>query len=227
MVPLIWMRLSWTVYPENWNTPVIGSSRDRGGSDAQPVIQTGVMMSEIRKMAKLAGVEGIENTADQAEYDEFVGDATEKWAMEGEGYSLLKGSVVYLRELKRYCYKRNPHNKYNKFIGSLNSIIRHLDGLIMGSHVYENEIDQFTFLQYANIRAKCEWLKTIPDTTRVRISLTSIMGADVAYSGFLGRLPPLDINGREPKNFLNGKCLYDIFKSKNDVNLIPVTTKEM
>ena len=79
-----------------------------------------VMMSEIRKMAKAAGVEGIENTADQAEYDEFVGDATEKWAMEGEGYSLLKGSVVYLRELKRYCYKRNPHNKYNKFIGSLN-----------------------------------------------------------------------------------------------------------
>jgi len=149
-----------------------------------------VMMQEINKMAKAAGVEGIVDTKDQSEYDQFIEEETEKWALEGEGMILLKGAVVVLQELKRYCYKRNPHNRYNKFIGSLNSVVRHLDALIAGSHVKENEIDAFTYLQYAKIRAHCTWCLSIPDTTEVRIRRLALVDkADVPWH--LDQPPPL------------------------------------
>ena len=185
------------------------------------------MMREINKMAKAAGVEGIETSTDQTEYDEFVGDATEKWVLEGEGYTLFKGAVWYLSELKRYCYKRNPHNKFNKFVGSINSVVRHLDMLIIGTHVHENEIDRFTFLQYCNIRAYCEWCLSREHTTKVRIRRTGYIGADISLGNVEGKPLTLFVDGNEPRDFLGGKRFYDLWKSKNAVNLRPVMAKEM
>ena len=195
-----------------------------------------VMMGEIRKMAKAAGVEGIENTQDQEEYDQFVEEETVKWATEGRGLTLLKYAVIYLSELKRYAYNRNPHNKFNKFIGSLNSIIRHLDGLIMGTHVFPNEIDEKTYMQYANIRAKCEWSINEPHTTRVKISMRGMIGADFAYGQNVIFKPfYYTVNGNEPRSYIGfdaddsegpiGNRHYDLWKSKNDVDLIPVPPK--
>lgn len=194
---------------------------------AYSLFDANVMMREIRKMAKKTGVEGIEDTKDTNEYDEWVGDAARNWALEGEGYDLLKNAVLHLSELKRYCPKREPHRKVNKFVGALNTVVRHLDMLIIGTHVFENEIDRFTFLQYANIRAHCEWLMTRPHTARVKIKMTSVIGAADSYTGFEARLPALDIDGKEPRGFLNGKCYFDLWKSKNYVNLIPVASKEV
>lgn len=186
-----------------------------------------VMMQEIHKMAKAGGVQGIEGSKDRGEFEEFIADATVKWALEGEGFLLFKDAVIYLSELKRYCPKRNPGNRFNKFVGSVNSVLRHLDALMVGTHVFENEIDRFTFVQYANIRAQCTWLLSIPDTTEVRITMTSIIGASAAYSGFSGKLRPLRINGKEPRGFLADKCFYDLWRSKSIDNLMPVGTKEM
>jgi len=185
------------------------------------------MMREINNMAKAAGVEGIENSADQNEYDEFVGDATQKWVLEGEAYTLFKGAVWYLSELKRYCPKRNPHNKFNKFVGSINSIVRHLDMLVIGTHVYENEIDRFTFLQYAQIRAYCEWCMVREHTTKVRIRRTGYIGADISLGNVEGKPLILFVDGNAPRDFLGGKRFYDLWKSKNAVNLRPVMAKEM
>jgi len=187
----------------------------------------GVMMQEINKMAKAAGVEGITASNDRKEYDEFIEEATKDWALEGEGYVLLKDSVLYLSELKRYCYKRNPHNKFNKFIGSINSVVRHLDMLVIGTHVYENEIDKYTYLQYANIRAKCSWCVSREHTAKVRVGMTGIIGADFAFGGVLYELPPLYIDGDAPRSCLDGKSFFDIFQSKSMSNLKPVSTKEM
>jgi len=187
-----------------------------------------VMMDEINKMAKVAGVEGITETQDEKEYDEFIEEAVPDWALEGEGYVLLKGAVIHLSELKRYCHNRNPHNRFNKFVGSLNTIVRHLDALLRGTHTYPNEIDEKSFMQYANIRSRCEWCVTEPHTTKVKITLRGIIGADFAYGGNI-LLKPFYyyVNGNEPRSFLDGKRLYDIYKTKSMVNLKPVLRKEM
>ena len=187
-----------------------------------------VMMQEINKMAKAAGVEGITESKDEKEYDEFIGEAVSDWVLEGEGYILFKGAVIHLSELKRYCHKRNPHNRFNKFVGSLNTVVRHLDGLIIGTHTYPNEIDEFTFMQYANIRAHCEWCVSEPHTTKAKISLRGIIGANFAYgSNILLKPFYYFVNGMEPHSFLDGEGFYKLYKSKSMVNLKPVLSKEM
>ena len=197
-----------------------------------------VMMQQINKMAKEAGVEGITASKDQKEYDEFIGEAVSDWVLEGEGYILFKGAVIHLSELKRYCPKRNPMNRFNKFVGSLNTVVRHLDALIIGTHTYANEIDEFTFMQYANIRAKCEWSVSEPHTTKATISLRGIIGADFAYGKNI-LLKPFyyTVNGNEPHSFVGfdadtsqgpvGDRFYDLYKTKSMVNLKPVLKKEM
>jgi len=210
-----------------FNRPILLDFLPKRAFGPYSLFDANIMMREIRKMAKKTGVEGIENAVDRDEYEEWVGEATRDWALEGEGYDLLRNAVLVLSELKRYCPKREPHRKVNKFIGALNTVVRHLDMLIIGTHVFENEIDRFTFMQYANIRAHCEWLMTRPHTTRVSITMTSVIGAADSYTGFVGRLPPLDIDGKAPREFLGGECFFKLWRSKNYVNLIPVASKEV
>ncbi len=185
-----------------------------------------IMMREINKMSKLAKVQGIETSVDQKEYDEFIGDATVKWALEGEGESILKGAVLYLSELKRYCPNREPMNRFNKFIGSINSIWRHLDLLVIGTHVFPREIDRFTYLAYAKLRATCSWSITKPSTADVTIARGAFIGPDCVYN-VEGRPLTLHVEGKEPRGWLGGKCYFDLYKSKNYVNLKPVLRKEM
>lgn len=196
-----------------------------------------VMAQEIERMAAASGVAGIDKSQDPNEFKEFIDDAVADWALEGAGMSLLKNAVLVLSELKRYCNKRKPHNKFNQFVGALNTVVRHLDMLIIGTHVHENEIDRFTFMQYANIRVKCERLKTVLHTTRAHITLSSLFSADEVYSGFTGMLAPMDIDGAQERSFIGfdadlslgpiDKRFYGLWKSKNFVNLKPVMSSEM
>ena len=185
-----------------------------------------VMMREINKMAKLAGVEGIGQSADVKERDEFVGEATRKWALEGEGETLLQGAVLYLSELKRYCYNRLPHNPFNRFIGSINSVWRHLDLLVIGTHVLPHEIDKYTYLSYAKIRAKCSWCVSRPYTSQVTISRGAFAEANNVFM-VEGRPLTIYVDGNEQREWLNGKKFFDLYLTKNKVNLKPVVRKEM
>ena len=211
-----------------FNRPILFDEPPKKGFGEYIPFDANVMMKEIRKMAKKAGVEGIEGTKDQEEYDQFVEQETVKWATEGEGHMLLKNAVLYLAELKRYCPKREPHNRFNRFIGSLNTIVRHMDMLIMGTHVFPNEIDEYTYMQYANIRTKCEWCVSEPHTTKAKVSMQGMIGADFAYGSNIVLKPfYYYVNGKEPRSSLNGEGFFTLFQSKNFVNLIPVAPKEV
>lgn len=184
------------------------------------------MMFEINKMAKAAKVEQIENSADPKEQDEFITETTRKWATEGEGETLLKGSILYLSELKRYCYNRNPHNKFNKFIGSINSVWRHLDLLVIGTHILPHEIDKYTYLSYSKIRAKCTWSISQPHTTIVTVTRGAFAMADNVFMAE-GKPMIIRVDGNEPRPFLNGRRFFDLYLTKNMVNLKPVLSKSM
>lgn len=183
-----------------------------------------VMSQEIDKMAKKSGVENIDQSADKKEFDDFIQQETVKWATEGEGEVLLKNGVLYLSELKRYCYNRNPHNRFNKFVGSICSVWRHLDLLIIGTHVFKHEIDRFTYLAYTNHWAKCSWSLTSPDTTDVTVRQGAFIGATDVYH--IEGLPSIwHVDGNKPWNWLGGKRFYDLYNTKNMVNLRPVARK--
>lgn len=183
------------------------------------------MMNEINKMAKMSGVEKIAQSKDEAELGEFAEDASKKW-VENEGEVMLKGSILYLSELKRYCYNRNPHNPFNKFIGSICTVWRHLDILILGTHVLRHEIDRYTYLSYVSHWAKCSWSLTRPHTTDVKISRGAFIGANDVYN-VEGKSLVLHVDGAKPRPFLGGHSFFDLYHTKNMVNLKPVIRKDM
>ena len=185
-----------------------------------------VMMQEIEKMAKLAGTDYITtDKGKQKEQSEFVEDISKKW-VEGQGEVLLKGSVLYLSELKRYCYNRNPHNPFNKLIGSICTVWRHLDLLVIGTHVQKHEIDQYSFLEYVTHWAKCSWSLTRPHTADVVVTRGAFIGANAVYD-VTAKPVVLHVDGNKPRNILGGKRFYDVYHTKNMVNLKPVVKKEL
>lgn len=183
-----------------------------------------VMMEEIQKMAKAANQTGFETSNDPKE-SEFVDEATEKWALGGEGEILLNGSVLYLSELKRYCYNREPHRAVNKFIGKICTIHRHLNMLILGTHVFANEIDVNAYLQYVTCWAKCSWSLTKQNTTDVILSRGRYSLGTNVYK-VIGKKKVLHIDGKAPREYLDGNSYYDLYDSWNMMNLIPTITKK-
>jgi len=179
-----------------------------------------VMMQEIEKMARLSGVD---NIGDKKQ-SEAVDDISKKWVENNE--VLLKGSVLYLGELKRYCYNRNPHNPFNKFIGSICTVWRHLDLLVIGTHVQKHEIDRYSFLEYVTHWGKCSWSLTRPNTTDVTITRGAFIGAGGVYD-VTAKPVILHVDGDKPRDILNGKRFYDLYNTKNLVNLKPVVRREL
>jgi len=183
-----------------------------------------VMMQEINKMAKAAGTDAIADAKNGLD-DKVVDDIAKKW-VEESGETLLKGSVLYLSELKRYCHNRNPHNPFNKFIGSICTVWRHLDLLIIGTHVQAHEIDRFSFLEYVTHRAKCSWSLSRPNTTDVRVSRGAYIGVNNVYD-VTAKDVVVHVDGKKPRSILNGKGFFDIYPTKNMMNLKPVVRREL
>jgi hypothetical protein len=183
------------------------------------------MIQEINKMARQAKFvsDNVETPMTEAEEDYFT-NHTQEWLSRNE--TLFKNAVLYLSELKRYCYNRNPMSRMNKFIGSLCDIHGHLDLLILGTHIDHREIDFKTYLKNVTIWANCKWSLTRPNNTKVTIrrgTYISEMGSfDVALKPFI-----YWVDGAMPRSFLGGQRVYDAYNTKNPVNLKPVLTKEM
>jgi len=183
------------------------------------------MIEEINKMARQAKFvsDNVETPMTKAEEDYFT-NHTQDWLSKNE--TLFKNAVLYLSELKRYCYNRNPMSRMNKFIGSLCDIHGHLDLLILGTHIDHREIDYKTYLKNVTIWANCKWSLTRPNNTKVTIrrgTYISEMGSfDVALKPFI-----YWVDGAMPRGFLDGDCVFRAYNTKNPVNLKPVLTKEM
>lgn len=185
-----------------------------------------VLIQEINIMAKASAihVSGDLEEAMSLKEEDYFNNSSKEWLENNE--TRFKNAILYLSELKRYCYNRNPHNRINKFIGSLCTIHGHLDLLILGTHVQAHEIDQYTYLNYVTFWAKCNWSLTRPNTTNVLISrgtyLTEQGSFDVSLKPVL-----YHVDGGMPRSFLAGKGFFDIYNSKNSVNLMPVLSKDM
>jgi hypothetical protein len=175
---------------------------------------TMTILKHVRKIAKALRVEGIESSEDKEELAQFMEEATIRWLLEGEGYDIFKNAVYVISELRKVAFNRNSMSRPNKFIGALGTVWRHLDLLVLGTHVKQNEIDPKAFLQHANMRAHCSQTEK-PDLFRVTVTRTSWVGASFVISNL--RLKPLTfwVEGSEPRDFLGGHCWYDLFYSKH------------
>jgi hypothetical protein len=175
---------------------------------------TNTIIERIKDLAKASRVEGIEGSADAKELAQFMEEATVKWLLEGEGYEIFKGAVYYISELKKVAYNRNPNSRTNKFIGTLGTVWRHLDLLLMGTHVYENELDVKAFLQYAKLRTYCS--QTLEEhVIRAKIRRGMYAGPNFVVSNLAMKPLIFDVNGNEPRDFLGGRRYFDLYKTKH------------
>jgi hypothetical protein len=172
------------------------------------------IISKIRDIAKQYHVEGIETSTDKGGLAQFMEEATKKWLLEGEGYDIFNGAVYYISELKTVAYNRNPMARTNKFIGSLGTCWRHLNLLLMGTHVKSNEIDVKAFLEYAKLRTVCT--QTLEQHVfEAKIHRGQYAGPDFVVSNIAMKPVRLTVNGNEPRAYLGGKRFYDLYKSKH------------
>jgi len=184
-----------------------------------------VFIQEINKIARQAQFksDNVETPMTKAEEDYFL-NHTQEWLSKNETF--FKNAVLYLSELKRYCYKRNPHSRMNKFIGSLNDFHGHLDLLVLGTHTDPKEIDEYTYLSKTTVWANCQWSVKRLNNTKVTIRrgtyISELGSFDYALKPFI-----YWVDGAEPRSFLGGLRLYDAYNTQNFVNLKPVLPKEM
>lgn len=178
------------------------------------LLDVSTILQIVEDIARSYRVQGIEKSADSKELAQFMQEAIVKWLLEGEGYDIFKGAVFYISELKKVAYNRNPMSRTNKFIGTLGTCWRHLDLLVMGTHVYENEIDIKAYLQYAKLRAYCKQTMT-QNLFKVTMMRGQYAGPDFVISNILMKPLVFYIDGNEPRDFLGGKRFYDLWKTKH------------
>jgi hypothetical protein len=185
-----------------------------------------MMVREIDKMAKSASLGRMVDLEEPMtkKQEGVFNDASQDWI--GQNETLFKNAIWYLSELKRYCYNRNPMGRMNKAVGSVCDIHGHLDLLVLGTHIDHREIDFKTYLKNVTVWAHCKWSLTKPNNTVVTIrrgSYISEMGSfDIALKPFR-----YWVDGAQHRDWLDGQRCFDLYNTKNPVNLKPVLPKEM
>lgn len=197
-----------------FNRPIILDFKPNKAFGEYTLFGVHEIIRKIREIAKAWRVLGIEDSKDKAELSEFMEEATVKWLLEGEGYDIFKGAVWDISELKKVAHNRKSMTRPNIFIGTLGTVWRHLDLLLMGTHVYENELDPKAFLQYAKLRTYCSQTLT-QHVFQVIIRRGIYQGPDFVVSNVIMKPLVFTINGNEPRDFLSGKRFYDLYSTKH------------
>lgn len=86
--------------------------------------------------------------------DDVMEKAADDWVTKS-GQVLLKNSLVYLTDLWKYCYNREPHNPMNKTMGAIFLVKRHLDCLVVGTVQLPSALDKKTCLPWVDWQVTC------------------------------------------------------------------------
>ena len=202
------------IFKYYFNRRVILDFQPKKAFKAYTMLDGPMIVEIIKELAKQYKVRGVENSGDNKEFTQFMEEATKKWLLEGQGFDIFNKAVYYISELKPVAYNRNPMARTNKFIGSLGTVWRHLDLLLMGTHVYSNELDVKAFLQYAKLRTKCS--QTMKQGVIVaNIYRGQFAGPDFVVSNIAMKPLVWTVDGLEPREFLGGKRFVDLYKTKH------------
>lgn len=165
-----------------------------------------LMMNEISKMARLSTVEtGQKEMPLDKNQEKAFTEASNEWIEDNK--VKFQNAIIYLSELGRYCPRRNPHNRVNRFIGALNSQWGHLDFLMVGTHLQQNEIDLTTYMGKVKLWVNCTWMISRQDTTHATIVREMYLDDSAVINA---SLPVMNyyVNGGKPREFLTHEKTY-------------------
>lgn len=164
-----------------------------------------VLYGDFDKMKQIAKGQGLTNLSKT--------DLANLWATK-EGTVRLKNAVLECDEGHKYFHRRRPFYRMNLALGGLIKVFRHLDLCLVVASPRRNELDVKTLLQYQTHEITMSALKFKPDTYRARVSRIRCISED-GLTESSGRAFFIDVNGKMPREYLNGKCWYDLYNTKN------------
>jgi hypothetical protein len=135
----------------------------------------------------------------------------EQW-LSTVGEKKLQGGVLCLTEFWRYMHNRNPFSPIGILLGGVVKRWRHMDLLLIGNAPKRHELDRFSCLPYVTTEVRCSWAGN--DTAQYRIIPVRYVGSKGVIEK-AGKPRVIEINGREPRELLDGKCYYNLFVSKS------------
>ncbi len=165
-----------------------------------------VLRADLKVMRQIAKGKKKEASDEKVVYGEALQRAADDWVL-GAGEVLLKDSVLYLTELWRYCYNREPHNPMNKTMGAIFKVKRHLDSLTIGTVQLPTELDKKTCLPWVDWEVTCT--KSASNPTGFVYYIQKVKydrRLDMLIP--LGRPFPMPIDAGKPRSELgNGKIV--------------------
>jgi hypothetical protein len=132
--------------------------------------------------------------------------AADKWVSE-KGEVMLKNSIVYLTELWRYCYYRDPMDPMNITMGGLFKVKRHIDALFIGTIQLPKELDKTTCLPWVDWQVTCV-------KSRTGMGRFTFFVHKVKYDKrtevleLLGSPYPLLVDAAAPKKYIGGGKIH-------------------
>ena len=149
----------------------------------------------------------------------YVASMVNSW-MNDRGIELLYNSVLYLTEFRKYVHNRKPFSPMGLLIADIAVRWRHLDILIIGTTPSKREVDRISILPHVTHEVRCNWMATRPDTTACHIYFPKYISARGVLEA-RGKPRRLLINGRRPRDILNGGNYYNLYVSKNTTGTRP------
>jgi hypothetical protein len=173
-----------------------------------------VLLEELNKMnSEAKGILPREIERDDKETVKNMQTLTNEW-LRTVGQAKLQNAVLYLTEFWRYMHNRRPHNPMGILMGGILKQWRHLDLLVIGTVQQKKELDRISCLPYITHEVRCSWSLTEPYTGEYKIFPVKLIGSQGVLQA-RGRRKKVRINGKEPRDFLGGECLFRLYNTKS------------
>jgi len=140
-------------------------------------------------------------------------DLSNQW-MAKIGEERLHNSVLFMTEFWRYMHNRKPFSPIGMLLGAIVKRWRHLDLLLIGNAQQKRELDAISCLPYITHEVRCSWGINNPNAGGYRLYPVKW----VSSSGVLevrGKSKKFRIDGKQPRDFLDGKGYFNLFNSKS------------
>lgn len=131
---------------------------------------------------------------------------------------LLENAIMYFSEFWKHFYRRRPHRPEGEHIRPLFRFWRHLDLWIIGNAPKVNELDVKGCMQHITAEMRTTWVLGEPHTAIGTIYPAKYTTGSTVLD-IAGKPIPIKVNGNTPVDMLGGKRWYDIYNSKNKMNI--------
>lgn len=132
-----------------------------------------------------------------------------------KGIAYFQNGILALDEIKRYHYKRRPHNPFGIMLTQIYDVLRHCGLLCLGMTVDYDELDEMSYLPKVDFEIQCHKVDKFcdyPCQHTGRGMLYRVAWIESKHERVLRLMKKIWIDGREPQELLGGYASTELLK---------------